>query len=206
MRAYKIRQEGVFMNLTSETIGERIKKMRKEKGLSQEELGNAIGLTQNSISKMENGDISLTIDNLLHIASFFNVTTDYICTGQRNDNILSLLEKYACIEYQSLIYGTEHFDYPVLKINLLYFEYLIQVARAKSYKLPDDVREMWLEKEIQSFNQSLRFDTYPAYIEIVPVPQKYIYPDNEDNVWEKSDLIRLVEKFYNNDFKRHESK
>lgn len=187
------------MDSISETIGERIKYLRKEKGLSQEELGNAIGLTQNNISKMENGDVSLTIDNLLLLSSFFNVTTDYICTGQKNDNILNLLERYANIEYHSLNCGIEHYDYPVLRINRFYFEYLIRIAQAKSDKrLPEDIKELWKSKEVTFFNQSRQSDNFSDYIETVPIPLQYFYPDDDKSSWEQSDLIKEVDKYYIN--------
>ena len=37
-------------------IGERIRKYRRQKGLSQEQLGAMIGFSQSKISKIENGD------------------------------------------------------------------------------------------------------------------------------------------------------
>lgn len=68
--------------------------------------------------------------------------------------------------------------------------------------MPDDVREMWLTKEIQAFNQSRLSDTYSDFFEIVPIPPKYFYPDGEKNAWTQTDLIREVDKYYNNDFKK----
>ena len=37
-------------------IGERIRKYRRQKGLSQEQLGELVGFSQSKISKIENGD------------------------------------------------------------------------------------------------------------------------------------------------------
>jgi len=37
-------------------IGERVRKYRREKGLSQEQLGAMIGFSQSKISKIENGE------------------------------------------------------------------------------------------------------------------------------------------------------
>lgn len=185
------------MDSTNETIGERIKFLRKEKKLSQEELGTAIGLTQNNISKMENGDVSLTIDNLLLIASFFNVSTDYICTGQKNDNILNTLERYIYVEYKSGSCGQEHYNYPILKINKLYFEYLIRIACAKNDRMiPEEIKKMWIDKEIQDFNRSRSSDSFNDYMETIPVPIDYFYPDEEKSNLKQSDLIKEMDRFF----------
>ena len=63
------------MNITNEpkTVGERIKYLREKKGESQEKLGEAIGLSQNSISKLEKGETQLTLENQINIAKHFNV-------------------------------------------------------------------------------------------------------------------------------------
>jgi transcriptional regulator with XRE-family HTH domain len=37
-------------------IGERVRKYRRQKGLSQERLGELVGFSQSKISKIENGD------------------------------------------------------------------------------------------------------------------------------------------------------
>ena len=37
-------------------IGERVRKYRRRKGLSQEQLGDIVGFSQSKISKIENGD------------------------------------------------------------------------------------------------------------------------------------------------------
>lgn len=44
-----------------QTVGERIKFLREKNGESQQKLGEILGLTQNAISKLENGDTSLTL-------------------------------------------------------------------------------------------------------------------------------------------------
>ena len=59
-------------------INNRIKELRKDKGLQQEALGIALGTTQQTISKIENGKYNIPIDLLIAITRYFNVTSDYI--------------------------------------------------------------------------------------------------------------------------------
>lgn len=46
--------------------------------MTQVELGEIIGVTQQNLSKYENEIISMPIDVLISIANEFNVTTDYL--------------------------------------------------------------------------------------------------------------------------------
>ena len=62
----------------------RVKKLRKQKRLNQQELGEAIGLTQGTISFIESGKRATTIENLILLAQFFNVSADYLL-GLKDD-------------------------------------------------------------------------------------------------------------------------
>ncbi|MCD8221681.1 MAG: helix-turn-helix domain-containing protein [Clostridiales bacterium] len=55
-----------------------IRKLRKEHRLSQTELGEIIGVSQQIISRMERDRNRIEIDNLLSLADYFGVSTDYI--------------------------------------------------------------------------------------------------------------------------------
>ena len=59
-------------------MGSRVKELRVARGMSQEVLGQILVITQQTISKIENGKYDIPTDLLIGLASFFNVTTDYI--------------------------------------------------------------------------------------------------------------------------------
>ena len=60
------------------TIGQRIAEKRRERGLSQEALGEALGVTRQSISKWE-GDGSLPeIDKLITMSRLFGVSVGWL--------------------------------------------------------------------------------------------------------------------------------
>ena len=52
---------------------EKLRKMRKDKGLTQEELANSIFVSRTLISKYENGSVYPTKDNVQKLALYFNV-------------------------------------------------------------------------------------------------------------------------------------
>ena len=56
-------------------IGERIRKLRTEAGISQETLGDQVGLTQASISRVETGKQQLRLVTLDKVAAALNITT-----------------------------------------------------------------------------------------------------------------------------------
>ncbi len=67
------------------TTGEIIAKLRKERGLSQEELAEALYVTRQAISKWESGAGAPDINNLKNIAAYFNVSVDYLINGTENN-------------------------------------------------------------------------------------------------------------------------
>lgn len=73
--------------------GKRIKKLRKEKGLSQNALAETLGIHVKTVSKAERGIIGLSVDNLIQISSYFNVSLDYLILGQNKE--LNIFDRIA---------------------------------------------------------------------------------------------------------------
>jgi transcriptional regulator with XRE-family HTH domain len=61
-----------------EHIGEKIRKIRTLKGISQEYLATLCGISQNSLSKIELGSTKLSIERLNQIADIFEMTPNEI--------------------------------------------------------------------------------------------------------------------------------
>ena len=72
----------------NETIGSRIAKYRKQKGLTQEELANAMGVSSQAVSKWENDISCPDIGSLPKLAKLLGVTTDTILSGKQDEVIL----------------------------------------------------------------------------------------------------------------------
>ena len=65
-------------------FSQRIYELRKQRGLSQKELGEAVGLSHKAISTIVSGSRSTTIEKLVLLADFFGVSTDYLL-GRREE-------------------------------------------------------------------------------------------------------------------------
>lgn len=60
------------------TIGVKIQNLRKQKGLSQEQLAETLGVSRQAVSKWEAEQSVPDIDKIILICDYFGVTTDYI--------------------------------------------------------------------------------------------------------------------------------
>lgn len=56
----------------------RISELRKKAGLTQRAFGEALGVSQQTISKYERADVNVPGDMLAKMAKFFKVTIEYI--------------------------------------------------------------------------------------------------------------------------------
>ncbi len=63
------------------TIADRIQSLRKSKGMSQEELADAAGVSRQAVSKWESEQSVPDIDKIVILSEIFGVTTDYILKG-----------------------------------------------------------------------------------------------------------------------------
>lgn len=82
-------------------IGETIRKLRKEKNITQEELANFIGVSYQSVSKWERCESYPDITLVPSIASFFSVTTDFLLgvnTADKENRIKEYDEKYESLK------------------------------------------------------------------------------------------------------------
>ncbi len=60
------------------TIGAKIQTLRKQRGMSQEQLAEALGVSRQAVSKWEAEQSVPDIDKIISICDYFGVTSDYI--------------------------------------------------------------------------------------------------------------------------------
>ena len=63
------------------TIANRIQTLRKSKGMSQEELADAAGVSRQAVSKWESEQSTPDLDKVVILSEIFDVTTDYLLKG-----------------------------------------------------------------------------------------------------------------------------
>jgi len=72
-------------------IADRIQNLRKTKGISQEELADAVGVSRQAVSKWESEQSIPDIDKVIIMSDFFEVTTDYILKGVESEKQASAM-------------------------------------------------------------------------------------------------------------------
>lgn len=83
-------------------IAENLRSLRRDMGVTQEELANAIGVTAQAVSKWERGEGYPDITLLPDIAAYFRVTLDTLC---------GIDEQKKQRKIHDILYETEHADY-----------------------------------------------------------------------------------------------
>jgi transcriptional regulator with XRE-family HTH domain len=66
------------------SIGQNIKRIREEKGLTQQSIAKLIAMHRSNYSKIESGQRELSIDALHKISKYFGMTIDQIVTFEGN--------------------------------------------------------------------------------------------------------------------------
>ncbi|MTI61223.1 MAG: helix-turn-helix transcriptional regulator [Firmicutes bacterium] len=73
------------------TLGKRIRKLRKEKGLKQKELGEKLNVVESAISLYEN-DVNIPdINKAKILAKEFDVSLEYLLFGKEQNHLLNKL-------------------------------------------------------------------------------------------------------------------
>ena len=75
----------VQMEMKFETIGQRLRRLRKESGLTLSELGRMAHVTANAIVHVEYGRHYPRVDTAIQIARVFEVSLDYLCCVVHED-------------------------------------------------------------------------------------------------------------------------
>lgn len=60
------------------TLSEKLYKLRKDKGLSQEQLADGLGVSRQAISKWESGQSTPESEKLVLISNYFDISLDYL--------------------------------------------------------------------------------------------------------------------------------
>ena len=100
-------------------FNEKLQELRKQKGLTQEELAEALYVSRTAISKWESGRGYPNIDSLKAISNYFSVSLDELLSG---DEILTIAEednKQKEKHFRDLVFGL--LDFSVAMVLFLPF-------------------------------------------------------------------------------------
>ena len=98
-------------------FNEKLQELRKNKGLTQEELANDLYVSRTAISKWESGRGYPNIDSLKAISKYFSVSLDDLLSGEEILNVAENDHKIKEQLIQDIVYG-------VLDCSLIMFMFL----------------------------------------------------------------------------------
>lgn len=81
-------------------INEKIKMLRKEKGLTQKEFANIINISEMSVRRYESGDRQPNIKTLTKIAKVLNVNTNFFLEEVTKDDLIYYDKKYPNMKHE----------------------------------------------------------------------------------------------------------
>lgn len=70
------------MNYSAIETGKRIQKLRREHGMTQEQLAKMLNITDGHIRNFETGERNASIEFLVAISNLFAISLDYIILGR----------------------------------------------------------------------------------------------------------------------------
>ena len=102
----------------NETIGNRITKFRKAKGMTQEELANQLGVSSQAVSKWEN-DISCPDISLLpKLCRLLGITVDELLTGKNDEVKMMPAEQRKPLEQLTMRIKVDSAEGDKVRVNL----------------------------------------------------------------------------------------
>ena len=67
------------MSMGNNNFGIRLRVLRKERGLTQDQLAEGTGISQTAISNWEAGNRTPSIEYVIILSKYFSVTMEYLC-------------------------------------------------------------------------------------------------------------------------------
>lgn len=102
----------------NETIGNRITKYRKAKGMTQEELANQLGVSSQAVSKWENDASCPDISLLPKLCRVLGISTDELLTGKNDEVKLLPVEQRKSLDELTLRVKVNSAQGDKVRVNL----------------------------------------------------------------------------------------
>ena len=151
-------------NIDPKTLGGRIKMSREAKGETQEQLGDILHLTKDSISKYERNENRPTIETLMKISEHYNVSLDYLFARSPNIvdpyAILDILENYIpSHSNDKCAFGEITAIGSLMPMNFYKYIYVLghakKLSEDKKVNIPSEALTAWVESEKKKFIDSI---------------------------------------------------
>lgn len=120
-------------------LGEKILKLRKANGFSQDDLAERLNVTRQSVSKWESEQATPELDKVVRLAEVFDVDTDYLLRPSDTDELrikTSVLERQQ-EEILSRQRKTQNRQFTIVSIIISFLAILFVYLIGKQVMFPD---------------------------------------------------------------------
>jgi len=149
--------------MDSNTIGSRIKMLRKSKGVTQDDVADALNVKRQTIQLWENDERDLKTQYTISLADYFGVSCDEILRGVKAENISinkrTGLSDESIATLESAI--SKNKDYVAIFNELIRNESLLRLCRQILFKLRQfDDLQSFLDKSESIDNELTHIDDF----------------------------------------------
>lgn len=125
-------------NMNDYTFGNFLYTLRNEKGLSQAQLGEMLGVTNKAVSKWENGSAKPNTSLIPKIAEIFGVTVEelFACKRLEKDSEFEKIKQYLSSQKRKYAILSSAFLSAIIILPLFLIEFICVVM---GFNLPDDI-------------------------------------------------------------------
>ncbi|EKF49502.1 putative prophage repressor [Thermosipho africanus H17ap60334] len=164
-------------------IGEKIKFLRLQKGLTQEQLGKVINVGQRTISAYESGKATPSVEVLKALADFFEVPIDYFFSdhpGQSEVEFVDVEFKTVPLYSAPVSAGNGAFPddiYVIGEVTAISkdVDFAVRVVGDSMQPVAPDGSVLFVKKQPHAFNGDMIVCTYDGWIYV----KWYIKEDNK---------------------------
>jgi repressor LexA len=173
----------IALEVNKMSIGEKIKKLRLQKGIKQEELAKKLNISRQSISHYETGRAIPSIDVLKLLADYFGVTVDYFLTdkpGQSEVEFVDVEFKTVPLYSAPVSAGNGAFPddiYVIGEVTAISkdVDFAVRVVGDSMQPVAPDGSVLFVKKQPHAFNGDMIVCTYDGWIYV----KWYIKEDNK---------------------------
>jgi|TARA_R110000803_G_scaffold139784_1_gene206418 transcriptional regulator with XRE-family HTH domain len=114
------------ITIVEDTLGSRVKELRKEKGWTQTDLANMAGVTYQNIQFCESNKIKMP-RYIKELAESLGTSIEYLVKGEEQPNVVRLQQHISIVSVDSPVKPDPNFDY-----------HLVKIAKGKQLFVPKD--------------------------------------------------------------------
>jgi transcriptional regulator with XRE-family HTH domain len=114
-----------FNTTTSHNLATSIAKLRKQANLSQEQLGDKLGVSRQAVSKWESGEALPELERLLEMSTLFDVSIDAMLVGVHSK--MATTESVRAVEQSGSFLSKTSFWVAICIIGVVFLTYFFSI-------------------------------------------------------------------------------